>query len=69
MKKMIGVGGSILFDEGGMFPGYPRAYVNDDYIAAVEAAGAIPLILPVTEDVEAVREMVSRVDGVILSGG
>ena len=69
MKKMIGVGGSILFDEGGMFPGYPRAYVNDDYIAAVEAAEAIPLILPVTEDAEAVREMVSRVDGVILSGG
>ena len=42
MKKLakkkypiIGISGNLLIDEGGMFPGYERAYVNNDYIQSV----------------------------------
>ena len=34
MKKIIGIGGNLMFDAAGMFSGYPRAYVNHDYVAA-----------------------------------
>lgn len=69
MKKIIGIGGSLMFDEGGMFPGYARAYVNNDYVAAVLAAGGIPLIIPVSTDKDVVDAQLGLVDGLILSGG
>lgn len=49
MKKIIGISGSILIDEGGMVPGYKRAYVNNDYIKSVILAGGIPFIIPVIQ--------------------
>jgi len=69
MKKIIGIGGSLMFDEGGMFPGYARSYVNNDYVAAVLAAGGIPLIIPVSTDKNVVDAQLDLVDGLILSGG
>ena len=58
-----------MVDNGGMFPGYKRSYVNDDYILSVIKNGGIPLIIPFTEDLEVVKEQISNVDGLILSGG
>ena len=69
MKKIIGIGGNLMFDAAGMFPGYPRAYVNHDYVAAVKAAGAVPLVLPVLSDAECVERQLSVVDGLIITGG
>lgn len=69
MKKYIGISGSLLFDEGGMFPGYARAYVNHDYVAAVQAAGGIPLIIPLNTDEEIIAAQLAKVDGLIISGG
>lgn len=69
MKKIIGISGSILIDEKGMFPGYKRAYVNDDYIQSVILAGGIPLIMPVNTNPEIIKAQLENVDGLILSGG
>ena len=69
MRKIIGIGGNLMFDTGGMFPGYARSYVNDDYVQAVKSAGAAPIILPVIEDREIVRRQLQNLDAVILSGG
>lgn len=69
MKPLIGISGSIIVDEGGRFPGYKRAYVNDDYVQSVLRAGGIPFILPVLEDDEAVIAQAKAMDGLILSGG
>ena len=66
---IIGISGSIMKDSGGMFPGYKRAYVNDDYIQAVLNAGGIPIILPMVDDAERIKEIVGRIDGLLLSGG
>ncbi|KGX92962.1 glutamine amidotransferase [Pontibacillus halophilus JSM 076056 = DSM 19796] len=69
MTALIGVSGSIIIDQDGRFPGYKRAYVNDDYIQSVLRAGGIPFILPVLESEEAVRKQAEAMDGLILSGG
>ncbi|MFD3157779.1 gamma-glutamyl-gamma-aminobutyrate hydrolase family protein [Haloimpatiens sp. FM7330] len=69
IKPIIGVSGSIIVDEGGMFPGYERAYVNDDYIQSVVRAGGVPYIIPMVYDEEVIRDQVKNVDALILSGG
>jgi putative glutamine amidotransferase len=69
MGKIIGISGNLAFMPGGMFPGYGKAYVNDDYVTAVEAVGGVPLILPVIADEEHIAEQLSVVDAVIISGG
>ena len=55
--------------EGGFSPGLERAYVNQDYVRALTLAGAVPLLLPVIEDENAIRAQMERVDGILLSGG
>jgi putative glutamine amidotransferase len=39
------------------------------YAAAVEAAGGIPLLLPPTARTDAAEQVVSRLDGLVISGG
>ncbi len=43
--------------------------VAQDYVGAVERAGGIPVILPVHADFSRNAELLSRLDGVIVSGG
>ena len=68
-KPIIGISGSIIVDDGGMFPGYKRAYVNDDYIKAISLAGGVPLIIPMVSDEEVIKNQLENVDGLLLSGG
>lgn len=68
-KPIIGISSSLIVDQGGMFPGYKRAYVNKDYVDAVLENGGIPLIIPFTEDEEVIKLQIDIVDGLILSGG
>lgn len=68
-KPIIGISGSILVDEGGMFPGYRRAYVNEDYVNAVLVNGGIPIIVPMNQDEEVIEQQINQIDGLILSGG
>lgn len=65
----IGISGSIIKDQSGLFAGYKRAYVNDDYIQSVINAGGTPVIIPVTTNLGVLEEIVSKLDGLILSGG
>lgn len=68
-KARIGVSGSIIVDDGGMFPGYERSYVNDDYIKSVIKAGGIPVIIPLIKSEKDIKEQLDMVDGIIISGG
>lgn len=68
-KPIIGISGSIIIDNSGMFPGYKRAYVNDDYVQSVITAGGIPFIIPFSQDKSVVEMSVQHIDGLILSGG
>lgn len=71
MKKrpIIGISSSIIVDQGGMFPGYKRSYVNKDYVDAVIENGGVPFIIPFNENEEVIKEQVKCIDGLIISGG
>ena len=43
--------------------------LNQDYVDAVFRAGALPVLLPLTEDEAVMREMLCRVDGLLITGG
>ncbi len=71
-KAIIGISGSWMLDEDGMFPGYARAYVNHDYVRSVTEAGGIPMVLPYVEKADReviIEQWLEQVDGVILTGG
>ncbi|AKN30602.1 glutamine amidotransferase [Clostridium carboxidivorans P7] len=68
-KPLIGIVGNLLIDQGGMFPGYERAYVNNDYVQSVAKAGGSPVILPLISDYEGVKTQIEAVDSIIISGG
>ena len=58
--RMIGITPSL---------GEKETLLNYDYANAVIRAGALPVVLPVTEDGGLMDEMLRRVDGLLLSGG
>lgn len=68
-KPIIGISGSIMYDEHGPFVNLPHAYVNQDYPRSVSAAGGLPFMIPFTKDDDLVRETVSHIDALLLSGG
>ncbi|HAV5942724.1 gamma-glutamyl-gamma-aminobutyrate hydrolase family protein [Acinetobacter baumannii] len=43
--------------------------ISDDYIQAIEQAGGMPIILPVTSDIESLQGILARLDGVLFTGG
>ena len=49
--------------------GQTWAFLADDYIRSVENAGGIPILIPLMRDRENLKQMVSKLDGVIISGG
>ncbi len=40
-----------------------------DYVKSVERAGGIPLLIPFTEDINTVLDLVKRCDGILITGG
>lgn len=68
-KPIIGIAGSEIIDSDGMFPGYRRSYVNEDYVDSVVKNGGVPYIIPYTDNDEVVKCQLDNVQGLILSGG
>lgn len=70
MKPLIGITAGLLWEhERKGFQGYRRQYLSLDYTQAVIRAGGIPVILPLPEEKDTARELLERLDGLILSGG
>lgn len=44
-------------------------WIHPDYCAAVEAAGGVPVLLPLSDGAQAAEELARRLDGLLLSGG
>ncbi len=53
----------------GTLGGAHRVRLNSAYIQALESAGLIPVIVPPLSNEDAARAIVSRVDGIVLTGG
>ncbi len=74
MRPLIGITANYT-DNGGPFrelgigaPGQRWDLLPEDYIRAVERAGGLPVILPLT-DPETALELAGRMDGIVFSGG
>ena len=67
-RPIIGISGSVIIDDGGIFPGYHRSYVNEDYVDSVVQNGGVPYIIPFTENDEVIKAQLDNVQGLILSG-
>jgi len=68
-RPLIGILANLLVVESNPFPGLERSYVNHDYVAAVEAAGGIPVMLPVVGNPQTIRGQIEAVDAVLATGG
>lgn len=75
MKPLIGVSSNLVEDDnffisqGLAARGQNFAAVANDYTDAVFAAGGIPVIIPPTDDEEYLKEVLKRLDGIVLTGG
>ena len=49
--------------------GAPLSQVGQAYVDSVIRAGAVPLVLPVTDNLTAIRSILDVADGVVLTGG
>jgi putative glutamine amidotransferase len=68
-KPRIGIAGNIFTMETGPIPGIERAYVNDEYIQAVEKAGGVPILLPVVNHEECILAQLEVCSGLLFPGG
>lgn len=66
---IIGISGTLMKDNNDLFEGYDKAYVMDDYVQAVLRSGAVPIVLPIIDDSEKIKEYANIIDGLILTGG
>jgi len=62
-KPVIGISSSVV-DHGDI----PSVHVHEKYISSVIQAGGVPIVIPLGDD-EVARIIVSKCDGIILSGG
>lgn len=46
-----------------------RMKANTAYVQSVLQSGGVPYLIPVTDDVEVLRQIVARLDGLVLTGG
>jgi putative glutamine amidotransferase len=49
--------------------GEPLLVLQDRYVRAIEQAGAVPVVLPITSSRATMRAMLDQVDGLVVSGG
>lgn len=66
-KPIIGITSSYEKEEG--LKNYYRTTVSIDYTKSIINSGGIPIIIPVSENKEVIKEQLNLLDGLILSGG
>lgn len=66
-KPIIGITSAYEIEDG--LRNYHRTTVSIDYSKSIIAAGGVPIVLPVTSDLETIKNQLSLLDGLILAGG
>lgn len=75
MRPIIGITCNYSYDneaprrEGIGAPDQEWQLLAHDYISSVVRGGGIPFIIPLVDDNDLVKDMLDRVDGLILTGG
>ncbi len=65
----VGLSCALIADQDKHWEGSNRHYVNEAYINAVHGAGAVPLLIPVTNDRQVITSILDGCGGIIMTGG
>lgn len=68
MKPIIAITGNHLMPNPAAFEGSAVSYTPQGFVDALQAAGAVPLIVPISKPEEA-RAYIALTDGLLLTGG
>lgn len=68
MKKMIGIAGNQLIQSVEVFHGNYVTYTPQGFVNAVQKAGGLPLVIPISP-AETAASYVSKIDKLLLAGG
>lgn len=68
-KPLIGITSNLMTISEGPFAGHGRLFVNQGYVDSVAKAGGVPVILPLVTDPKTIKEQLTSLCGLILSGG
>lgn len=66
-KPIIGITSAYEIEDG--LRNYHRTTVSIDYSKSIIAGGGIPIILPVTSNLEVIKKQLELLDGLLLTGG
>jgi putative glutamine amidotransferase len=66
MKPLIGIVAKTYADSDWSSPFYGQ---RTGYIRAIAASGGLPVVVPLTDDEQLLRELYKRLDGIVLAGG
>lgn len=66
---IIGISTSFLKITEKPFTQHQRIYVNNGYIESIIKAGGIPLLIPMSDNVTTIDELLNLTDALVLSGG
>lgn len=64
-QPLIGITGSLMDNSSGV----PVCQLGQAYVTAVQRAGGIPMVIPVGIEESALTTLLSRLDGILFSGG
>lgn len=68
-KKIIGISSDFFFLENKVSESIRRLFINEDYTKAIELAGGLPIIIPLSNNKELLKETLSLCDALLLTGG
>ncbi|MGL5417331.1 MAG: gamma-glutamyl-gamma-aminobutyrate hydrolase family protein [Clostridium sp.] len=68
-KKIIGISANVITEDKKPFLGCKRIMLVQEYVDAVINAGGLPIVIPMTNDIDTMKSQIELVDGLILSGG
>lgn len=66
MKPLIGIVAKAYADNDWSSPFYGQ---RTGYLRAIAASGGLPMVVPLTDDEQLLRELYERLDGIVLAGG
>jgi putative glutamine amidotransferase len=69
MKPVVGIASSLYVDREEHVKNPLKIGAEADYIQALLQAGAVPVLIPVLENEEDIKDILIRLDGIVLIGG
>lgn len=69
-KKIIGISCNITTARDyEAFPGFKVQRIFTEYVDAITLAGGIPLLIPITNDLDVIKAQIDTIDGLLITGG